>query len=134
MFLDPSIGIAALQISPEYLKKDFRTLGFYFENLCIRDIRIYSQEIEGSVFYYRDKTGLESDIVLVLNNRDYALIEIKFSETLVDEACKNLLKIKKLLIENDKKLPSFMMVITAGKYAFTREDGIHVVPINMLKN
>ncbi|MDE6894190.1 MAG: DUF4143 domain-containing protein, partial [Malacoplasma sp.] len=133
-FLDPSIGIAALQISPEYLKKDFRTLGFYFENLCIRDIRIYSQEIEGSVFYYRDKTGLESDIVLVLNNGDYALIEIKFSETLVDEACKNLLKIKKLLIENNKKLPSFMMVITAGKYAFTREDGIHVVPINMLKN
>ena len=86
------------------------------------------------MFYYRDKTGLESDIVLVLDNGDYALIEIKFSDSLVDEACKNLLKIKKLLIENKKELPSFMMVVTAGKFAFTREDGIHVVPINMLKN
>ncbi|MDE5767672.1 MAG: DUF4143 domain-containing protein [Malacoplasma sp.] len=114
-----------MQISPEYLKKDFKTLGFYFENLCIRDIRIYSQEIEGNVFYYRNKTGLESDIVLVLNNGDYALIEIKFSKTLVDEACKNLLKIKKLLIKNNKELPSFMMAITAGKFAFTRENGIH---------
>jgi len=134
-FIDPSIALAALRATDKDLLKDFKTFGFIFESLCLRDLKIYAQSIDGDVFFYRDKNGLESDAIVHLKNGKWGAIEIKLgSEDAINEAANNLLKLAKIIDTKEMNNPSFLMVITAGKYAYRRDDGVYVVPITTLKN
>jgi hypothetical protein len=139
--IDPSIAAAALEISPEYFNLDYKTLGFLFESLVIRDLRIYSSEHNGHVSYYRDRYGLEADAVLHLENGKFALIEIKLGQNEVEEGAKHLNEIEKLIQEHNKtekqvplRLPDLKMVITGTEYGYKRDDGVYVVPIGCLKD
>ena len=135
-YIDPSIACAALGLGPEDLINDLNTFGLMFECLCVRDLRVYSQSLDGSVYHFRDRTGLECDAVIHLRNGMYGLIEIKIGgEKLIEEGAKNLLTLKERIDTTKMKSPSFMMVLTAvGDYAYTRTDGVMVVPIGCLKN
>ena len=131
-FVDPSLAVAALRATDKDLLKDFKTFGLLFEALCIRDLRIYMESLDGEVFFYRDRNGLEADAILHLNNGDWAAVEIKLgTEETINEAAQNLLKLKNII---DMREPKFLMVLTATKYAYQREDGVLVVPIGCLKN
>ena len=139
--IDPSIAVAAMGVSPEYFDRDFRTLGFLFESLCIRDLKIYTSAYDGKVSYYHDRYGLEADCVLHLNDGRYALIEFKLGENEVNDAAKHLCEIEKLVAEYNEKekncpmlLPSLKLVITATEYGYKREDGVFVIPSGCLKN
>ena len=138
-FIDPSIAVACLNLTPEKLLKDFETFGFIFENLCIRDLLVYSSSVNGEVFYYNDDSSLEADCVIYLNDGRYALIEFKLGNREIDKGAENLLKLKKLIKKSveDKKIhleePSFLAVITGGEMAYTRADGVKVIPIGCLR-
>ncbi len=131
-FTDPSLAVAALGLSSSKLLDNIRYMGFLFETLCIRDLRVYSQHLGGSISYYRDRYGLECDCVLHLQDGSFALIEFKLGGNLIDEAAAHLLQLKTLLTKNNLPLPTFLMVITAGNIAYQREDGVLVVPIATL--
>ncbi len=135
-FVDPSIGAAALGVSPDDLINDLDTMGLLFENLCVRDLRIYSDAIGGTVYHYRDKTGLECDAVVHLRNGEYALIEVKIGgDSNIEDGAKNLIKLSNKIDTKKMKEPSFMMVLCGiAQYAYKREDGVIVVPINCLKD
>lgn len=135
-FTDPSIGCAALGIGPQDLLRDLKMLGMMFENLCIRDLRIYSQKLEGQMYHYRDSAGLECDTVIHLRNGQYALVEIKLGgETQIEQACLTLKKLESKIDKEKMGNPAFSMVITAvGNYAYKRMDGIWIVPIGTLKD
>lgn len=135
-FIDPSLATAALGLGPEDLVNDLNTFGFIFECLCVRDLRVYAQALDGIVYHYRDKTGLECDAVIHLRDGRYGLVEIKLGgDTLINEGAKNLLKLKERIDVTKMKNPSFMMVLTGvGDYAYRRTDGVIVVPIGTLKN
>ncbi len=138
-FIDPSISVASLELNPESLIFDLNTFGFIFETLCIRDLKVYASNANGHVSYYRDKYGLESDCVLHLGNGDYALIEFKLGGDNIDEGSKHLIKLNNLIeekiFENNLKIkkPKFLAVITGGKFAYTRKDGVKVIPIGCLR-
>lgn len=139
--VDPSIGVAALGLSPEYFYKDFKTLGFFFESLCIRDLKIYSQEVDATVSHYRDRYGLEADCVLHLNDGRYALIEFKLGESGVEEGAKHLCEIERLIRKYNEiekqvplRLPDLKIIITGTEYGYKRQDGVLVIPIGCLKN
>lgn len=133
-FVDPSIATAVLRTNPDGLLNDFNTFGFLFESLCTRDIRIYAQAIDGDVFHYRDKSGLESDLIVRLRDGRWAAIEVKLGNKQIEEAAKNLLALKAKIDEDKMGQASFLMVITGGQYAYRRNDGVLVVPIGCLKN
>ncbi|MBQ8957844.1 MAG: ATP-binding protein [Bacteroidales bacterium] len=140
-FVDPSIAVAALGLSPEMLELDLNTFGFIFECLCMRDLKAYSQAMGGHLSYYHDRTGLEADAVLHLADGRYALIECKLGSRQIDDGAKHLLEIKELVEkkneENDQpklRLPDLLMVLTGGEMAYTRNDGVKVVPIGCLRN
>ncbi len=133
-FVDPSIATAVLRTNPDGLLNDFKTLGFLFEALCTRDIRIYAQMIDGDVFHYRDKTGLESDLIVRLRDGRWAAIEVKLGNKQIEEATQNLLILKAKIDEDKMGQASFLMVLTGGQYAYRRNDGVLVVPIGCLKN
>ena len=133
-FVDPSIATAVLRTNPDGLLNDFKTLGFLFEALCTRDIRIYAQMIDGDVFHYRDKTGLESDLIVRLRDGRWAAIEVKLGNKQIEEATQNLLVLKAKIDEDKMGQASFLMVLTGGQYAYRRNDGVLVVPIGCLKN
>lgn len=135
-FSDPSIGIAALGIGPNDLINDLNTMGLFFESMCIRDLRVYADSIGGTVYHYRDKTGLECDAVIHLRNGHYGLIEIKLGGDKNIEDGAATLKTLAEKIDSDKmKEPSFLMVLTGtSKYAYRREDGVYVVPVGCLKD
>jgi len=132
-FIDPSIAVAALQTNPAGLLKDFKTFGFLFESLCIRDLRIYAQKSGGEVFHYRDQTGLEADAVVALHDGRWGAIEIKMGQAKVDQAAANLLRLKNRIDENKMHAPSFLMVLTGNGYAIKRKDGVLVVPVTCLQ-
>lgn len=134
-YVDPSIACAALGLGPDDLINDLNTFGFMFETLCVRDLRVYALSLDGSVFHFRDRTGLECDAVVHLRNGDFGLIEIKLGgDKLIEEGAKNLLILKERIDTTRMKAPSFMMVLTAvGDYAYKRTDGVIVVPISCLK-
>lgn len=134
-FTDPSIGTAALGAGPEDLLQDLKTMGLLFENLCVRDLRIYGEALNGTVYHYRDKNGLECDAVVHLRNGSYGLIEVKLGgDYLVEEGAETLKKFSSKLDTEKMKTPAFKMVLTGtGKYAYKRKDGILVVPITCLK-
>lgn len=135
-FVDPSIATAALGIGPNDLINDLNTFGLIFETLCIRDLRVYAESIDGKVYHYRDSNGLECDAVIHLRNGDYGLIEIKLGgDRLIQEGVDNLKSMYNKIDKGKMNNPSFMMVITAtGNYAYRREDGIYIVPIGCLKD
>ncbi len=135
-FIDPSIAVAALGLGPKDLINDLNTFGFLFEAMCIRDLRVFADALNGQLYHYRDKDGLECDAVLHLRNGNYGLIEVKLGgNKLIEEGASNLIKLSKKLDTTRMKEPSFMMVLTAiGNFAFKREDGIYVVPISCLKD
>ncbi len=134
-FVDPSIAVAALGLGPEDLINDLNTFGFIFETMCVRDLRVFADALDGKVYHYRDKTGLECDAVLHLRNGKYGLIEIKLGgEKLIEEAATSLNKLASKIDTDKMKSPSFLMIVTAtGDYAYRRKDGVYVVPLGCLK-
>ena len=131
-FIDPSIACAALDIGPEGLIGDLNLFGFLFENLCVRDLRVYAERLKGKVKHYRDSSGLEVDAVITLRNGDWAAIEIKLgSEEYIEEGASNLLRLVDRMDPRSKK-PKFMMVLTGSGTAYRREDGVWVVPLGCL--
>jgi len=135
-FVDPSIAAASLGLGPEDLLNDLNTFGFIFESLAIRDLRVYAQSLDGTVYHYRDNTGLECDAVIHRRNGSYGLIEIKLGgEKFVEEGALNLLRLKRKIDTTKMKEPAFLMVLTGtGQYPYKREDGVLVIPIGCLKN
>ena len=135
-YIDPSIAAAALGIGPQDLLNDLNTFGFLFETLCIRDLRVFADALNGTVYHYRDKSGLECDAVVHLRNGSYGLIEIKLGgERLIEEGASNLTALCRKLDTDKMKKPSFLMVLTGtGDYAYRRSDGILIVPIGCLKD
>ena len=135
-FSDPSIATASLGLGPKDLINDLKTFGFILETLCIRDLRVYAEPLNGKIYHYRDKNGLECDAICHLRDGRYGLIEIKLGgDVLINEGIKNLLKLKSSLDLTKMPQPSFMMILVGvGKYAYKNEDGIYIVPITTLKD
>ena len=136
-FIDPSIATAALGIGPRDLINDLNTFGLFFETLAVRDLRVYAEAMEGTVYHYRDKNNLECDAVVHLENGRYGLIEIKLGgDDLINEGARNLTKLAEKIDTTKMKKPSFMMVLTGvGRYAYRRpEDGVLVIPVGCLKD
>lgn len=133
-FVDPSIAVAALGLSKEDLIKDLNYFGFLFENLCIRDLKIYSQLLGGEITYYRDKSDFEVDVILKLPNGKWGAIEIKLGSGYIEEAAQNLLKFKNKIDTEKIKEPSFLVVLSGSNYSYQREDGVYVVSIGSLKD
>ncbi len=134
-FVDPSIATAALGVGPEKLIADLNTMGLLFETMCIRDLRVYSEALDGKVYHFRDKNGLECDAVTHLRDGRYGLVEIKLGgQRLIDEGAKTLHALSGKIDTGKMMPPSFMMVLTGtGAYAYRRKDGIWVVPVGCLK-
>lgn len=135
-YSDPSIATAALGLGPEDLINDLNTFGLILETLCVRDLRVYSEPIGGTVYHYRDKNGLECDAVVHLRNGKYGLIEIKLGgDRLIEEGASNLKKLAEKIDTDKMRSPSFLMVLTGvGQYAYRRpQDGVLVVPIGCLR-
>lgn len=135
-FVDPSIGTAVLGLGPNDLIQDLNTMGLFFETMCVRDLRVFADAIDGGVYHYRDKNGLECDAVVHLRNGKYGLVEIKLGGArLIDEGAANLLKLSSKINVEKMNAPSFMMVLVGvGDYAYRRADGVYVVPIGCLKD
>lgn len=131
-FVDTSIACCALGITPHSLMRDLNSFGMFFEDMAVRDLKIYSAALDGKIMHYRDSRGLECDAVIHLNDGRWALVEMKLGgERLIKEGVANLLRLK-----NDLALsggPEFMMILTATGPAYRRPDGIYVAPLNCLK-
>ena len=135
-FVDPSIGTAALGIGPKDLVNDIKSFGFFFEDMVVRDLRVYAEVLDGKLYHYRDSNGLECDTVLHRRNGSYALMEVKLGgQDLIEEGAKNMIKLANSIDTEKMPSPSFMaVVIGVGKYAYQREDGVYVIPIGCLKD
>lgn len=138
-FIDPSIAVGALGMSPDYLSTDYKTFGFLFESLCIRDLKVYTSKHNGSISYYHDRLGLEADAVLHLDDGRYAILEFKLGEAEVEKASAHLCKIEQLIDNHNKDNPSnpirkpdLKIIITATEYGYKREDDVYVIPIGCL--
>ena len=135
-FVDPSIATAALGLGPTDLINDLNSMGFFFEAMCVRDLRVFAEALNGKVYHYRDKSGLECDAVVHLRNGQYGLIEIKLGgDSLIKEGAETLNELANQIDTTRMKSPAFKMILTAtGEYAYRRpEDGIYVVPIGCLR-
>lgn len=134
-FVDPSIAVAALGAGPKDLTSDLNTMGLFFETMAVRDLRVYADALNGSVYHYRDSNGLECDTVIHLRNGRYALVEVELGgQKLIDEGAESLKKLSGNIDTSKMPAPSLMMVLTAvGSMAYRRPDGVYVVPIGCLK-
>ena len=139
-FTDPSIAVAALGATPESLQTQLKTFGFIFENMCARDLRAYSQNLGGELSYYHDRYGLESDLVLHLGDGRYALVECKLGSQEIEEGAAHLTEIVRLIREHnltEKQVPirepDQLIVLTGGTMAYTRQDGVKIIPLGCLK-
>lgn len=133
-FVDPSIATAIMRLTPERLLDDFNYFGFLFESLCDRDLRIYTEAIDGEVFHYRDSSGLESDAVIALNDGRWAAVEIKLGSKEIEDAAKHLIELKNKVNTQKMMEPSFLMILTGTEIAYRRDDGVLVVPLGCLRN
>ena len=135
-FVDPSIGTASLGLGPKDLINDLKSFGFFFEDMAVRDLRVYAEALDGKLYHYRDSSGLECDAVLHRRDGSYALLEVKLGgEANINEGAANMLKLSANIDTDKMPSPSFMAVIVGvGKYAFRREDGVYVIPIGCLKD
>lgn len=132
-FVDPSIGAAVMRWTPADLLRDFEAFGLQFESLCVRDLRVYAEAIDGTVFHYRDKTGLEADVVIVLADGRWAPIEVKLGSRQIDEAATHLRRLRERVDADRMGEPSFLAVVTAGATAYRRDDGVLVIPLACLR-
>ena len=140
-FTDPSVAVAAMNLSMEALETQFKTFGFIFEQMCIRDLRAYTADFHSRISYYRDRYGLEADLVLHLEDGRYALIECKLGAQEIEKGAEHLLEIKRLVQEYNKaekqvplREPDLLIVLTGGNMAYTRTDGVKVIPLACLKD
>lgn len=135
-FVDPSLAAASLRVGPSDLMKDLNTLGFFFEALVVRDLRVYAESLDGDVYHYRDNLDNECDVVIHLRNGRYALIEVKLGgESLIEEGVKTLKDVLRRIDTSKMGEPAFMAVVTGtDRYAYKRDDGIMIIPIGTLKN
>lgn len=113
---------------------DFETFEFLFESLCIRDLRVYAESIDGNVYHYRDKNGLEIDAIIQLADGRWGAVEIKLGGSEIEEASEKLLKLQKVVDTAKMNGPTFLMVLTGTEYAFRMKNGVFVVPLGCLKN
>ena len=135
-FVDPSIGIAALGIGPKDLINDLDTFGLFFEDMVVRDLRVYAEALDGGLYHYRDSNGLECDTVLHRRNGSYALLEVKLGgEEHINAASASMIELAGKIDTDKMPAPAFMAVIIGiGKYAYQRQDGVFVIPIGCLKD
>ena len=140
-FIDPSIAVAALNLTPQALMTQLKTFGFIFEQMCARDLRAYTPGFGSHLSYYRDRYGLEADLVLHLDDGRYALIECKLGSNEIEEGSKHLLELKRLIQEHNKgekqvplREPNLLIILTGGSMAYTRPDGVKIIPLACLKN
>ena len=139
-FIDPSIAIAALGVSQDALLTDLNTFGYVFETLCIRDLKAYTMAGGGRISYYHDRYGLEADCVLHLADGRYALIEFKLGSNEIELGSAHLIKLRDLIKQHNEKdngqlrEPDLLIVITGGKMAYRRKDGVYVIPIGCLRD
>jgi predicted AAA+ superfamily ATPase len=133
-FVDPSISMSALRASSKALISDFNTFGLLFESLCVRDLRIYSQPIEGTISYFRDINGNEVDLIVQLPGGEWGAIEVKLGGDHIEEGVRSLIKLRDNVDPERMKPPSFLMVLTAGQFAVRRPDGVLIVPIGCLRD
>jgi len=140
-FTDPSIAVAALGLTTSFLQTDLKTFGFIFECLCIRDLRVYSQALGGRLSYYHDRYDLEADAVLHLDDGRFALIEFKLGSREIEEGARHLLEITNLIRKHNEKEkqsilrePNLLIIITGGEIAYTRKDGVKIIPIGTLRD
>ncbi|MDD2208594.1 MAG: DUF4143 domain-containing protein [Bacilli bacterium] len=131
---DTGLASVALGITSTKLLNDINTFSFFFEALCLHDLKIYANSIDGKVYHYRDKTNLEIDAIIDLDDNRWGAIEVQLGADKIDEAAENLIKLKGKVDTSKKGNPSFLMVLYGGKYAYKREDGILVVPLTCLKH
>lgn len=130
---DPSLAAAAMETNAEGLLGDMNTFGYLFESLCVRDLRVFMRRLGGGIYHYRDKTGLEADVILRLKDGRWAGVEVKLGgKKKIDEGAANLLKLSNKVDPSVAGKPAFLMILTGGRYAYTREDGVHVVPLGCL--
>ncbi len=140
-FIDPSIAVASLGLTPQALMTQMKTFGFIFEQMCIRDLKAYTPDFDSHISYYRDRYGLEADLVLHLGDGRYALMECKVGSKEIDGGAKHLLEIKRLIQEHNMaekqvplREPDLLIIITGGEMAYTRADGVKVIPLGCLKD
>ena len=132
---DPSLAAAALGADEEGLLEDLVTMGYLFESLCVRDLRAYASVLGGTVRHYRDKSGLEADAVISLPSGMWGAVEVKLGGAgRIDEGAKHLQALAAKVDAQATGAPAFLMVVTGGEYAYTRPDGVHVVPLGCLKS
>ena len=129
---DPSLAAAAIGATKDKLLHDFKTLGFLFESLCVRDMRIYAAANNASVSHYRDKLNLEIDIIIERNDAAWGAIEVKIGSKQEDEAASNLLKLASLIDTSKRGKPAFLAILTGGKHPYKRKDGVYVIPIGCM--
>ena len=132
-FVDASIATAVLELNPKSILEDFELFGFLFEDFCLRDIRVYTELLRGTVYHYHDNSDLEADLIIRLHDGRWAAIEVKTGSKEIEDASKNLIKLANEVDTSKIGAPSFLMVLTAGQFAYRREDGVYVVPIGCLK-
>lgn len=135
-FVDPSIGTAILGLGPKDLINDLKSFGFFFEDLVVRDLRVYAEALDGELYHYRDSNGLECDTVLHRRNGSYALMEVKLGgEQNIEDGAKSMLSLAGNIDTDKMPAPSFMAVIVGvGKYAYLRKDGVYVIPVGCLRD
>lgn len=133
-FVDPSIATAVMRLTPQRLLDDFNYLGFLFESLCDRDLRIYAEANDGEVFHYHDKNELEANAVICLNDGRWAAVEIKLGSREIETAAKSLIALKSKINTEKMREPSFLMILTGTEFAYQRKDGVLVVPLGCLKD
>jgi len=129
---DPAIAAYFLGAGATDLQEDPGTFGLLFESLAVRDLRVYTQHLGGNVYHYRDSNGLECDAVVYLHDGKWGAVEVKLGGSHIDQGAKNLLKLRDRVDEATMNPPSFLAVVTGTEYAYTREDGVHVIPLGCL--
>lgn len=132
-FVDTSIATAVLELTPKSLLEDFNLFGYLFEDFCLRDIRIYTEPLRGTVYHYHDNSNLEADMIIRLYDGRWAAVEVKTGSKEIEEAAEHLNKLSDTVDTSKIGRPSFLMVLTAGQFAYRREDGVYVIPIGCLK-
>ena len=132
-FVDPSLAVAALDASPARLLADVNTLGLLFESMVVRDLRVYAQPLDGDVLHYRDSSGQEADAIVQLRDGRWAAVEVKLGNSHADEAAASLHRLVNALDTTKIGEPTALIVVTAGQYAYTRDDGVVVVPLSCLR-
>lgn len=139
-FCDPSIAVALMGLTPEALSVQLKTFGFIFEQMCARDMKAYTQGLYSHVSYYHDRYDLEADFVLHLEDGRYALIECKLGSNEIEDGASHLLELKRLIREHNEKgkqmpirEPDLLIILTGGQMAYTRTDGVKIIPLGALK-